>query len=273
MSFSDSRKKSFLLSIKAREKQLLERFLSFLRKEQKLGIEYFPIEESADYFCFVLCLNGEIELSEILRWQEEFNRRLCEEGEVDRLSSLASAYCWSKQEGKTFLLLEEVLSASSAARSDLVNFIKGRVAGELQIVGSKLLVVTDPYMFRFKPDRDWEFIKEVLAAVLDAANGLEKVVFIVDPDKVNEECRALVESFLEGKGKKMDVVSWNVDAEFHDRFWLFLTTERHCKGFIVGTSLNGIGNKIALADLLSEEDSEELLRLLRAYYKDILPEC
>jgi len=272
VSFSDSRKKSFLLSIKAKEKQLLERFLSFLRKEQKLGIEYFPVEESSGYFCFVLRLNGEIELSEILRWQEEFNRRLCEEGEVDRLSSLASAHCWSKQEGKTFLR-EEVLRASSAARSDLVNFIKSRVAGKLQIVGSKLLIVTDPYMFRFKPDRDWGFIRKVLAAVLDAANRLEKVVFIVDPDKVDEECRSLIESFLEEKGKKVDVVSWNTEAEFHDRFWLFLTTERHCKGFIVGTSLNGIGNKIALADLLSEDDSEELLRLLREYYGDVLPEC
>jgi len=272
MSFADSGKKSFLLSIKAKEKQLLERFLSFLRKEQKLDIEYFPVEESLGYFCFVLRLNGEIGLSELLGWQEEFNRRLCEEGEVDRLSLLASAHCWSEQEGE-IILQEEILRAGSVARSNLVSFIKSKVAGKLQIVGSKLLIVTDPYMFRFKPDRDWEFIERVLAAVLEVANRLEKVVFIVDSDKVNEECKSLIKSFLEEKRKEMDIVYWKEGAEFHDRFWLFLTTERHCKGFVVGTSLNGIGNKIALADLLSEDDSEELLRLLREYYRDVLPEC
>lgn len=43
------------------------------------------------------------------------------------------------------------------------------------------------------------------------------------------------------------------------RFWIL-----NCKNFFAGTSLNGIGKKISLINLLPDSDVEEIVRLLRA---------
>ena len=43
--------------------------------------------------------------------------------------------------------------------------------------------------------------------------------------------------------------------DFHDRFWI---ADRK-KGFYTGTSINGIGKRISLINLLSEEDVEIII--------------
>lgn len=50
--------------------------------------------------------------------------------------------------------------------------------------------------------------------------------------------------------KKFSNVTYADSSDFHDRFWL-LNGER---GIVVGTSLNGIGNKIFLIAPLEHDD-------------------
>ena len=48
--------------------------------------------------------------------------------------------------------------------------------------------------------------------------------------------------------------------EFHDRFWI--DPDAH-KGFVMGTSLNGVTKKIALIDHLGREDVMQIAALAR----------
>jgi hypothetical protein len=49
-------------------------------------------------------------------------------------------------------------------------------------------------------------------------------------------------------------------STFHDRFWI--NPDRSC-GLVMGTSLNGIGKKIALVDRLQNSDAEDLVALAK----------
>lgn len=46
--------------------------------------------------------------------------------------------------------------------------------------------------------------------------------------------------------------------DFHDRFWI----SNRKKGFYTGTSFNGIGKRISLINLLSEDDVTEIIEEL-----------
>ena len=56
---------------------------------------------------------------------------------------------------------------------------------------------------------------------------------------------------------KMTVEKCN---EFHDRFWVGIDNR---KGVVLGTSLNGIGKKIALVDILKESDVDAIIDELK----------
>jgi hypothetical protein len=47
--------------------------------------------------------------------------------------------------------------------------------------------------------------------------------------------------------------------DFHDRFWI----ADKAKGLFVGTSLNGIGKKYALVDVMRDEDTATIVKELR----------
>ena len=46
--------------------------------------------------------------------------------------------------------------------------------------------------------------------------------------------------------------------EFHDRFWIIDRT----KGLFIGTSLNGIGKRYALVDIIRDNDTKDLMNAL-----------
>jgi hypothetical protein len=49
-----------------------------------------------------------------------------------------------------------------------------------------------------------------------------------------------------------------ITEDFHDRYWIDV---ENTKGVMVGTSLNGIGKKIAMIDHASAADTREIIRL------------
>lgn len=57
--------------------------------------------------------------------------------------------------------------------------------------------------------------------------------------------------------------------DFHDRFWIMLSGKR---GFYMGTSLNGLGNKITILNNLSSDEIDAIMkqvkRILGTSYKD-----
>ena len=83
------------------------------------------------------------------------------------------------------------------------------------------------------------------------------VRFITKP----EHDRALykeIKSVLIDLNPEIKVVH-KMTNEFHDRFWI----ADEVKGLFIGTSLNGIGRKYALADFMEDEDTATIVKELR----------
>ena len=122
---------------------------------------------------------------------------------------------------------------------------------------SKDLTIVDQYFFRVKPSDRAEYIgtfREIFGLVIPK---VAMVRFITKPD----HDRALyqdIKSVLVDLNPEINVVH-KMTNDFHDRFWI----ADEVKGLFVGTSLNGIGRKYALADFMEDEDTATIVKELR----------
>lgn len=109
----------------------------------------------------------------------------------------------------------------------------------------KELIVIDPYFFSAKEDTVSDTIFR-LSKILDIYPTLSSIKIVTDTrnDRVSKSI------IIEVLKKKFSNVTYADSSDFHDRFWL-LNGER---GIVVGTSLNGIGNKIFLIAPLEYDD-------------------
>jgi len=100
----------------------------------------------------------------------------------------------------------------------------------------KELAITDAYALKY--DQRYEHPLSVLNSCLNHIEHLKKIRFVVNRSvKDDEQIRAgFNQYFLDNSVQKIEVI---FDKDFHDRFW-FINKK---KAFIVGTSLNTIGNK------------------------------
>jgi len=258
-------KKGFLVSVREDEKLLFEEFISFLREQKNILIDFCQVDYSREYICY--CCYPSLDLSHLAEYLHKFNEKLYNEKRVERLDSLAQSHCFICDENHKFqILLEQILKSNESGKRDLINFIKNSFNQRLERQGFKYLIVTDPYIFSLSWREDLEYTKKVLKAVLEVAPNIKKVIFIVDESKVNSEVKEEIKSYLRERGKEVYITSWSNEAPFHDRFWIFCSTERHCRGLVSGTSLNGIGKRISLVDTLSDKDVEDILKILRRFY-------
>ncbi len=108
------------------------------------------------------------------------------------------------------------------------------------------LLLIDPYIFPEKHDDDYiETIEEI---VKDEIVGLSSVV-VVTKHKRNEGIEQQFVQMIRKINQKVEYKPF-YSEEFHDRFWI----ADRSRGLFVGTSLNGIGKKFAIADYLREDD-------------------
>lgn len=109
------------------------------------------------------------------------------------------------------------------------------------------LIIVDPYLFKDKSD-DY---CDLLTAIIVSAKASSIVVVTdkrnYDPQSYNKITRPLTQT-----------IQVKYSSDFHDRFWI----ANRSKGFYCGTSLNGIGKRISLINLLSEYDVGEIIEEL-----------
>lgn len=122
--------------------------------------------------------------------------------------------------------------------------------------GAKKLVITDPYIFRKGNKIN---VVDVFGKLIDGIKtNLEEVKFLYpDNAKKDNEVFDGMKDILNKNKIKMTVEKCN---EFHDRFWVGIDNR---KGVVLGTSLNGIGKKIALVDILKESDVDAIIDELK----------
>jgi len=139
--------------------------------------------------------------------------------------------------------------------SEIINFLVEKLNTEDSL---EKLTIIDPYFFKYSHSK-FAIPKNVMVDTLSNFTGLQ-ILEIVTPSDYTVAKKEKLE--LEIK-KVIPNLELNIihTYGFHDRFWIM--NER--KGFIVGTSLNGMTNKhfFIQDDFLSDKDIRELLEIYR----------
>lgn len=105
-------------------------------------------------------------------------------------------------------------------------------------------IITDPYLFKESKNKkeDDEYCN-ILAKIIMKAKA-KSIRVITNYRNYNNDIHKKIENKLTQDIK----IIWNDD--FHDRFWI---ADRK-KGFYTGTSINGLGKRITLINLLSKDE-------------------
>ena len=108
----------------------------------------------------------------------------------------------------------------------------------------KELIITDPYLFKeSKNKKEDDKYCNILAKIIMKAKA-KSIRVITNYRNYNNDIHKKIENKLTQDIK----IIWNDD--FHDRFWI---ADRK-KGFYTGTSINGLGKRITLINLLSKDE-------------------
>ena len=144
------------------------------------------------------------------------------------------------------------------AGCDLSEIIKFLVKKLKTVESLEKLTIIDPYFFKYSHSK-FAIPKNVMVDTLSNFTELQ-ILEIVTPSDYTVAKKEKLE--LEIKKIIPNLESNIVHTQgFHDRFWIM--NER--KGFIVGTSLNGMTNKhfFIQDEFLSDKDIRELLEIYR----------
>jgi hypothetical protein len=116
------------------------------------------------------------------------------------------------------------------------------------------LIIIDPYLF---PEKFDDSYTDFIAGVLNSVK-LSTIQFITVERNHNESLYNNVKDNCNCKNIKICFTD-----DYHDRLWI----ANKNKGFIMGTSLNGIGKKISLIDFIREEDLRDIVKDLDKFIK------
>ncbi|WP_426339716.1 hypothetical protein ACN9MZ_26040 [Pseudoduganella sp. S-14] len=123
----------------------------------------------------------------------------------------------------------------------------------MDMKGVRNLIVIDPYLFASATDSmALDLLRLIIGAI---GEDLESVTLITNGKARNK--REILFNAIKSVKSSINVKDVKTD-EFHDRFWIDPESN---KGVVMGTSLNGIGKKIALIDKLQSHDVKEISRL------------
>jgi len=170
------------------------------------------------------------------------------EAEAKRLiAEKGVSYIWQ------MVHFEEALLSKAADLPPIVALLK-RMLGKL--APRQEFVVVDQYLLPRNRPSDYP---ETLAALLGSlAHDIRELVLITN-DRYDPALLADLKARLAASGPTCRLVH-RTSNDFHDRFWI---ADRQ-RGLVVGTSLNGVGLRYALADYIAAGDVLEIVDALTA---------
>lgn len=120
---------------------------------------------------------------------------------------------------------------------------------------SERLLIIDPYFYASSNTTNTvDMFSRLLSSV---STNLKEVTIVTNGRKV--DTKAAIHAAIKSIQQNITINDFSTD-EFHDRFWL--DPDRSI-GIVMGTSLNGLGNKIALIGKLSDQDVTEIVKLAK----------
>jgi hypothetical protein len=118
------------------------------------------------------------------------------------------------------------------------------------------LIIVDPYFFA-KP-KNPNYVN-VLDQLLDKyIPTLDNLVIVTNSFAVDATVKSSILSALQGKKATLNIIH-KQHNDYHDRYWISGARE---KGLVMGTSLNSLGNKVALLDRLNTIDVRSIVKEL-----------
>lgn len=148
-----------------------------------------------------------------------------------------------------FNIVMEDITSPSMSINEIEKVVAAFVA---KLQGAKKLIIIDPYFFSKSSKTD---VAQLFSRLLSqASSNLEEICFITNGRK--NEAKNDILSVI---GQAITVHHVTTD-EFHDRYWIDPDAN---KGIIMGTSLNGLGNKISLIDHIRADDVTEIVKLAK----------
>ncbi len=153
-----------------------------------------------------------------------------------------------------------LLSSSVSGEALLSNIDKGLIIIQEFLLEAGILIVADPYFFSGQNNQKQEAVTK-FSSVADWST-LKYIHVITDQRKINNHIyKGISDNCKDNKCN----LSVSYSSEIHDRVWV----KNNSSALSVGTSLNGIGKRLAFANILPEEDLEDFMVFLKEY--DLLP--
>lgn len=122
----------------------------------------------------------------------------------------------------------------------------------------KELIIIDPYFFAARP-KNPNYVT-VLEQILDKyISIIEDLIIVANSYNVDTTIKNLIESTLKSKKSTLNIIH-KQHNDYHDRYWISGARE---KGIVMGTSLNSLGNKVALLDRLNTSDVRDIVSELK----------
>ncbi len=180
-----------------------------------------------------------------LRELKSINEKILEELKEQR-------QCPFRENSKT----GEIRFMSGYSRKKGINHIKEKLEG------AKSIIICDPYFFPVKEKKCEDYVKEFIGVL--PCSVKEITVYCQKNSKTlkNNLCYNAIKGALEKKSKsKIIKLTIEKTEDIHDRVWI--VDELCDKGFVVGGSFNGLGNKVMFILDLPIKDTQDFLKILK----------
>ncbi len=152
-------------------------------------------------------------------------------------------------------LIEEAIlpQAARTARQPLYDMLKAFLA---KLDPPTSITIIDPYFLKSRNDPAYvAAIQNVLGPTLQRVQHL---IIVRDMTKDTPGALSTITTALLSAHPTLHISNHH-SLDFHDRFWIV----NGARGIVVGTSLNGIGNRLCLLDYLAREDVANIVQELR----------
>lgn len=135
----------------------------------------------------------------------------------------------------------------------------GRDAGIKEIrdftKNSEKLIIIDPYIFSGKSSQAKKIAEDFARTARLAENTPKNIRVIYNPEKVTKEVKRAIEKSAKEYGVTLTSIG---TEEIHDRIWI----SDRSRGLVVGTSLSGLGKRVAFLLDLPKADLDAILDFL-----------
>jgi len=149
--------------------------------------------------------------------------------------------------------LEEALLPKEADLPPIVALLKSMLG---KLAPRQEFVIVDQYLLPIPRKRPADYLDTLATLLEPLTNSIHELLLITDDEYdpgLLDDLR--IRLAVSGPTCRLEHRTSN---SFHDRFWI---ADRQC-GLFVGTSLNGLGRKYALADFIAPGDVSEIVAAL-----------